>query len=178
MRFTSVVCLLATSSAVDAFVVKKTAKHLQRSTPVSTVRLQSTAESIVQEEAAPNSKAKTTKLGLLTFDLDDTLYPLAPVIEEANEAFSRAMEKYGFPGIQPADINSSSIQIRQEMAKSDPQAAAILSHTEVRKLAIRKEMEAVMLQRKLEDCASDWATNVDSLGPAVVESAKKCVDYC
>jgi hypothetical protein len=33
-------------------------------------------------------------------------------------------------------------------------------------------MEDVMLARKLELCAQDWATNVESLGPAVVQSAR------
>jgi hypothetical protein len=109
--------------------------------------------------------------------LDDTLYPLAPVIEEANQAFSKAMAKYGFPGILPQDINDMSMEIRQEMAKTDPEGAAVLTHTELRKLAIRKAMEQVMLQRKLQECAEDWATNVDSLGPAVVGSAKRYVRH-
>jgi hypothetical protein len=114
-------------------------------------------------------------LGLLTFDLDDTIYPLDPVIREANAAFARAMARYGFPDIEPDDINTRSVQIRNEIAKTDPQRAAVLSHTEIRKLAIRKEMELVMLDRKLKECAIDWATNVESLGPAVVGSARKYV---
>ena len=116
-------------------------------------------------------KVKPT-LCLLTFDLDDTLYPLDRVIDEANAAFARAMETYGFSGIKPYDINIRSIQIRQEM---DPEAAMVLTHTELRKRAIRAEMEDVMLHRKLEETAEDWATNVDSLGKIVVENAKKYV---
>jgi hypothetical protein len=166
----SVVSLLLSNT--DAFVVTT-----QRFFPaVKNNALSSTTESSTEAlQDSVNSKTTKTTLGLLTFDLDDTLYPLAPVIEEANKAFSRAMEKYGFPGIQPEDINSRSIQIRQEMAETDPEGAAVLTHTEIRKLAIRREMESVMLRRKLEDCAADWATNVESLGPAVVQSAKKCV---
>ena len=110
----------------------------------------------------------------MTFDLDDTLYPLAPVIDEANAAFARAMHKYGFGNhdIQTQDINARSIQLRQTLARTDPEAAAVLTHTEIRKRAIRQEMEEVMLSRKLEECAQDWATQVDSLGPAVVQSAR------
>jgi hypothetical protein len=113
-----------------------------------------------------------TTLGLLTFDLDDTIYPLDKVIEEANRAFARAMETYGFSGIQPHDINRRSMKIREEM---DPQAAMVLTHTELRKRAIRAEMEDVMLRRKLEETAEDWATNVESLGKIVVDNAKKYV---
>jgi hypothetical protein len=113
-------------------------------------------------------------LCLLTFDLDDTVYPLDRVIDEANAAFARAMELYGFSGIKPSDISRRSMQIRKEM---DPEAAMVLTHTELRKRAIRSEMENVMLQRKLEETAEDWATNVDSLGKIVVENAKKYVIY-
>jgi hypothetical protein len=124
----------------------------------------------------PSAFAKgKASLGLLTFDLDDTIYPLAPVIQEANAAFARAMERYGFPNIQPNDITVRSVQIRTEMAATDPERAATLSHTEIRKLAIRKEMELVMFERKLKECAVDWATNVESLGPAVVGSARQYV---
>lgn len=163
--------LAANSSFVASFAV------ISRQSPSvvlvgSSSRLQSTtssAEVVKQDVKTPRTKT----LGLLTFDLDDTIYPLAPVIAEANAAFARAMAKYGFPDIDPDDINKRSIQIRNEMAQTDPEAASCLSHTETRKLAIRKEMEIVMLERKLEECAKDWATNVDSLGPAVVGSARK-----
>jgi hypothetical protein len=40
-----------------------------------------------EDEATATSTSKPKKvkeLGLLTFDLDDTLYPIAPVIEAAN----------------------------------------------------------------------------------------------
>jgi len=133
--------------------------------------LRSTAESTEAVQEAVKSPGTKT-LGLLTFDLDDTLYPIDPVIDEANAAFARAMNKYGFPDIEPEDINKKSIQLRKEMAKTDPEGAAVLSHTEIRRMAIRKEMEEVMLERKLIECAKDWATNVESLGPAVVKSAR------
>jgi len=106
----------------------------------------------------------------LTFDLDDTLYPIAPVIEEANTAFAKAMERFGYGGIQPNDIDETSKQIRAEM---DPQQAAALSHTEARELAIRRRMEEVLLKRKLEETAKDWVTAVDDLSPVVVENARK-----
>jgi hypothetical protein len=158
--------------------------------PQQSLLYSSTTEKTEQEETVTTSKASTKSsikastsskssskatLGLLTFDLDDTIYPLAPVIQEANAAFAKAMERYGFPNIQSDDITKRSVQIRNEIAETDPQLAATLSHTEIRKLAIRKEMELVMFHRKLSECANDWATNVESLGPAVVTSARKYV---
>jgi FMN phosphatase YigB (HAD superfamily) len=121
---------------------------------------------------SPTGTPKKT-LGLLTFDLDDTLYPIAPVLDEANAAFARAMENFGYTGIQPQDINERSKQIRSELALKDPQAAATLTHTELRKLAIRRAMEEITLAQKLKDCADDWATPVTSLSPVVVKHAKK-----
>jgi hypothetical protein len=154
-----------------------------RSSSTSTTESTSTATTNIanpteafQGEPSVNKGARSKTLGLLTFDLDDTLYPLAPVIDEANAAFARSMKTFGFPGIEPEDINLSSIRIRKDIAEKDGVAAAsALSHTEIRKLAIRENMERVMLHRKLQECAEDWATNVDSLGPVVVASAKRCV---
>jgi FMN phosphatase YigB (HAD superfamily) len=109
----------------------------------------------------------------LTFDLDDTLYPIDTVIQEANTAFARAMNNYGFTGIQPQDIVETSKKIREEMTAENPEAAAALSHTEIRVLAIRREMENVIFHKKLKDTADDWATPVSSLSPVVVSHAKK-----
>jgi hypothetical protein len=122
-----------------------------------------------------NSKKKT--LGLITFDLDDTLYPIAPVIEEANRAFARSMESFGYgDNIRPQDIVDTGVQIREEMAVTDPDRAAVLTHTEIRQLAIRREMERITLSNKLKACADDWATPVSSLSPIVVQHAKKYVE--
>lgn len=123
-------------------------------------------------QTASNSKSKT--LGLLTFDLDDTLYPIAPVIEEANLAFAKAMERFGYgDNIRPQDIVDTGKAIREEIAAEDPDRAAVLTHTEIRQLAIRREMERITLTRKLKACADDWATPVSSLSPIVVQHAKK-----
>ncbi|KAL7557995.1 hypothetical protein ACA910_000042 [Epithemia clementina (nom. ined.)] len=117
---------------------------------------------------------KTKTLGLLTFDLDDTLYPVAPVIKEANAAFAKAMEQYGFPDIEPDDIDKTGRIIREEISKAQgPEAAAILTHTEIRTMAIRREMENIILQRKLQATADDWATPVSDLTNIVVGHARK-----
>jgi FMN phosphatase YigB (HAD superfamily) len=123
--------------------------------------------------SSDTKKKKKKTLGLITFDLDDTLYPIDPVIAEANAAFAKAMNNFGYDKIRPTDIDDTGKKIRAEIAKSDPKAAAILTHTEVRKLAIRREMEDVMLQRKLQETAEDWATEVQFLADIVVEHAKK-----
>jgi sugar phosphate isomerase/epimerase len=122
-----------------------------------------------------NTNAKAKRLGLITFDLDDTLYPIAPVIEEANRAFARSMESFGYGSdiLKPQDIVDTGKAIREEIASHSPMEAAVLTHTEIRRLAIRREMERITLTRKLKACADDWATPVSSLSPIVVQHAKK-----
>jgi len=140
---------------------------------VSSTHLFSETETKETKEASSTKSKKTKTLGLLTFDLDDTLYPIAPVVDEANAAFARAMDQFGFSGIKPNDIVETGRKIREEIAARDPIKAATLTHTEIRRLAIRREMERITLERKLQATADDWATPVASLSPVVVKHAKK-----
>ncbi|GAX27822.1 hypothetical protein FisN_13Hh071 [Fistulifera solaris] len=159
--------VLALLVAVEGFQTPGTAGRVRVASPLQA----STSSS--ETKASSTSTPKTKTLGLLTFDLDDTLYPIDTVIQEANTAFARAMNNYGFTGIQPQDIVETSKKIREEMTAENPEAAAALSHTEIRLLAIRREMENVIFHKKLKDTADDWATPVSSLSPVVVSHAKK-----
>uniref|UniRef100_A0A7S2MZP4 Uncharacterized protein n=1 Tax=Helicotheca tamesis TaxID=374047 RepID=A0A7S2MZP4_9STRA len=140
---------------------------------VSSSRLYEGDDAAAAATESPSTDVKRKKLGLITFDLDDTLYPIAPVISEANDAFAKAMSNFGFDGIKPSDIDETGRQIREEIAAEDPAAAAALSHTEIRMMAIRRQMETVTFLRTLEDVADDWATPVSSLSPIIVQNAKK-----
>lgn len=74
--------------------------------PHSSVCRRATATQLSSSSSSTENQVSTTTphpksqkyLGLLTFDLDDSLYPLERVINEANEAFVRAMNNYGFTG--------------------------------------------------------------------------------
>jgi FMN phosphatase YigB (HAD superfamily) len=46
------------------------------------------------------------------------------------------------------------------------------THTEVREMAIRREMERIILDRKLQQTADAWATPVGSLSPVVKKHAQ------
>ena len=125
-------------------------------------------------------KKKKKKLGLITFDLDDTLYPIAPVLDEANTAFSTAMSNFGYVDIQPSDIVEAGKQIRAQISPkddgadgSDPLKPSTVNHKEIRLAAIRKEMEEFILKTKLRQTAEDWATEIDSLTTPVRKSAEK-----
>jgi len=156
-------------------VAESFAPSLTTSRRVSNVRVTPTRILATPQEdgaTATTSKPQVQQLGLLTFDLDDTLYPIEPVVQAANDAFVSAMEKYGFPGLSAFDIVETGKQVREEIAKTDPERAAALTHTEIRELAIRREMEKMILQRKLKEVADDWATPVDSLTAIVKKHAE------
>jgi len=145
-------------------------------------RFSTTTEDNETTSAAATKNKK--KLGLLTFDLDDTLYPISPVLDEANTAFSTAMSNFGYVGIQPSDIVAAGKKIRINIAEDtqvdvsadkaeDPLKPTTVNHKEIRLAAIRKKMEEFILQTKLKQTADDWATDVDDLTAPVIKSAEK-----
>jgi len=82
--------LLASSVPANAFVPSV----VQR----PTFTLLSSSSTDAETVTTKSEETKQKYLGLLTFDLDDSLYPLEKVINEANEAFVRAMNNYGYTG--------------------------------------------------------------------------------
>lgn len=158
-----------TNSHDTAVVVQRQPQHLYST---STEDNETTSPS-------PTTTKKKRKLGLITFDLDDTLYPIAPVLDEANAAFSTAMSNFGYVDIQPSDIVETGKEIRaqvspeEENSGSDPLKPATVNHKEIRMAAIRKEMEKFILNTKLRQTAEDWATEVESLQATVRKSAEK-----
>jgi len=140
---------------------------------LATLHSLNTASTDVSDTTAPQSNSKVKHIGLLTFDLDDTLYPIATVVDDANSAFVTAMERFGFDGVDAFSIVTTGKTIREELAESDPEAAAGLTHTEIREMAIRREMERIILNRKLKQCADDWATPLESLSDIVRKPAEQ-----
>uniref|UniRef100_A0A7S3PWG9 Haloacid dehalogenase-like hydrolase n=1 Tax=Chaetoceros debilis TaxID=122233 RepID=A0A7S3PWG9_9STRA len=173
------ITLISSSTQSHAFSVRSSTSSLSIRNAVHTERqasasvMMTTTESSVESDDTPETQGKSNQLAILTFDLDDTLYPISTIIDEANSAFARSMKQFGFDDIVPSDIVETGKRIRSEMAEIDPERSACLTHTETRQLAIREEMEKIEYQRKLQACADDWATNVSSLSPLVVENAKK-----
>jgi len=150
---------------VNAFAIPK------RSSTCFTTRQFATLTDNIESDSRTAPAATPKTLGLITFDLDDTLYPIKTVVDEANDAFSKAMAQFGYEGIETSDIVKEGRKIRHELP---PEEAAALSHTDVRSLAIRKIMEDITLERKLQAMAdSDFASSVENLSKIVVESARK-----
>lgn len=167
----TILILVAVIHTSDAFRV---GSHSGRN--ADRLSISSSTEPLFEGSVPTKVKKQTQTLGLLTFDLDDSLYPIAEVEEEANRAFVRSMAQYGFDGLKPGDIVTAAQEIRDEVAVTNPAKAAALTHDELRLLAIRREMERVVVERKLKACADDWATTVDSLSPLVMANSKKYVN--
>ena len=74
---------------------------------------------------------------LITFDLDDTLFPVGPVVNDANVALIQHMnDEYNCPTTQDDFLKSAKV-IRTELAKNEQ----VITYTELRKRTIRMELE-------------------------------------
>ena len=97
MLFRPSLPLLLASIASRSLAFAPSQKSVSRQTEVrstSHVSLASTADdenddvpaAAAEAEATATKTKKQATLGLITFDLDDTLYPVGPVFTEANQA--------------------------------------------------------------------------------------------
>eukprot|EP00985_Skeletonema_marinoi_P031721 scaffold37781_cov198-Skeletonema_marinoi.AAC.4 len=82
--------------------------------------------------AAPTHK----RLHLLTFDLDDTIFPIGPVVAEANDAMISRLQTFGYTDANNDEIVAASKRIRTELRE----AGEALTYTDLRKQSIRREI--------------------------------------
>lgn len=162
----TILLLLSSCINIDAFIIPQK----QKTFSTKNVAFSTRTGNDVDASFSPSSSTETKPLGLITFDLDDTLYPLKDVIDEANESFAKAMDRFGYEGVEPETIREAAKTIRKELPTSE---ASLLSFTELRKLAIRRVMEDITFHRKLEAMAEDFSTDVENLSKIVVEPARK-----
>ena len=55
------------------------------------------------------------KLHLITFDLDDTIFPIGPVVAEANDAMISRLQTLGYTDANNDEIVAASKRIRNEL---------------------------------------------------------------
>ena len=72
--------------------------------PKSALHLAPTAAAPIIEYRPRVKRTRPAKLGLITFDLDDSLYPIEPVLADENEVFVETVAQYGY-SILPEDID-------------------------------------------------------------------------
>ena len=103
----------------------------------ATVTISYTTSSVHQKSTALNASSK--HLHLLTFDLDDTIFPITPVVSDANVAQLQTLHKYGYTDACNDQIIAASKQIRTELR----QTGSAITYTDLRKLSIRREIERI-----------------------------------
>lgn len=87
--------------------------------------------------AIPPPDNYNNELHLLTFDLDDTIFPIGPVVADANVAQLQTLIKYGYENAANEEIIAASKQIRSELRE----AGNAITYTDLRKQSIRREIE-------------------------------------
>lgn len=125
----------------------------------------------------PSQSSSSRRLGLLSFDLDDTLFRTGPVVKEANVAMLKRMAEFDCP-TDESDFLRTTRMIRQGL--EDP-----ITYTELRKRAIRAEMERDANGKRappsdtiVDECFAVWleernAAAARHLLPDTVESLHK-----
>jgi len=87
-----------------------------------------------------NAADKEQQLHLLTFDLDDTIFPITPVVNDANIAQLNTLQsKFGYTNACNQEIIAASKQIRTELRETNTS----ITYTDLRKLSIKREIERV-----------------------------------
>ena len=85
-------------------------------------------------------KDKEEVLHLLTFDLDDTIFPITPVVNDANIAQLNTLQsKFGYTKACNQQIIAASKQIRTELRETNTS----ITYTDLRKLSVKREIERV-----------------------------------
>lgn len=83
-----------------------------------------------------SSRLSHNKLHLITFDLDDTIFPIGPVVADANEAQLARLKNLGYTNANNDEIIKASKIIRTELRE----AGKVLSYTDLRKQSIKREI--------------------------------------
>eukprot|EP00978_Attheya_sp_CCMP212_P002404 scaffold4911_cov54-Attheya_sp.AAC.2 len=121
--------LLLWATETEAFGVRSGPRH------AFATKVASAAESVdFSGGLAPEQDLVRRDLTLITFDLDDTLFPIGPVVDEANVAMIEAITKLGYPSsITSETVIETTKNIRKELDSA-------ITYTDLRKLAIRTEL--------------------------------------
>lgn len=99
-----------------------------------------------------DDRITTSQPILVTFDLDDTLFPIEPVIQDANSAMiCHLCDELGYSEITQADLTETSKKIRQELRNKEQ----MITYTELRKRAIKMETDKY---KTVQSEGLDWQT--------------------
>eukprot|EP00536_Pseudo-nitzschia_multiseries_P005569 jgi/Psemu1/303441/fgenesh1_kg.105_\ len=83
---------------------------------------------------------------LITFDLDDTIFPVGPVVADANKALFQHLKELGCDTTQDEYLKTTKA-IRNELSKENK----AITYTELRKRAIRSELKRFLQDEDVSD---------------------------
>mmetsp|Transcript_21889 Transcript_21889/g.46018 ORF Transcript_21889/g.46018 Transcript_21889/m.46018 type:complete len:336 (-) Transcript_21889:226-1233(-) len=93
-----------------------------------------------------NSKHNKLNANLITFDLDDTIFPVSPVVADANKALFRHLKDLGCDTTQDEYLKTTK-SIRNELSRENK----VITYTELRKRAIRTELNKFLQEEDVSD---------------------------
>eukprot|EP00580_Thalassiosira_gravida_P019296 CAMPEP_0201663206 /NCGR_PEP_ID=MMETSP0494-20130426/5065_1 /ASSEMBLY_ACC=CAM_ASM_000839 /TAXON_ID=420259 /ORGANISM="Thalassiosira gravida, Strain GMp14c1" /LENGTH=350 /DNA_ID=CAMNT_0048141745 /DNA_START=156 /DNA_END=1208 /DNA_ORIENTATION=+ len=129
--------LLPWFHSASSFIATSSLRHILSSTTTSI-----THHAVHDRTTALNAippPHNNNELHLLTFDLDDTIFPIGPVVADANVAQLRTLIQYGYENAANEEIIAASKQIRAELRE----AGTAITYSDLRKQSIRREIERV-----------------------------------
>lgn len=110
------------------------------------------SSSPARRSSSRNSQQSTQRenvalnVNLITFDLDDTLFPVGPVVADANDALFRHLKSLGCETNQEEYVKTTK-KIRRKLATD----GKVITYTELRKRAIRAELENYLAEDGISD---------------------------
>jgi FMN phosphatase YigB (HAD superfamily) len=97
---------------------------------------------------------------LITFDLDDTIFPVGPVVADANKELIQHLHDNGYNEITQETLIASTKFIRNELMQNENKA---ITYTELRKRAICFEMNKHHEKQNCNDDNGNTFTYTDSI---------------
>ncbi len=90
-----------------------------------------------RKKSTPPMTSTSLNADLITFDLDDTIFPVSPVVRDANSALISHLHDIGYDTITQESLIASTKYIRTQLLQEENK---VITYTELRKRAICLEM--------------------------------------
>lgn len=117
----------------------------------------------------PTQQPSSKHVDLITFDLDDTLFPIASVIKDANEVLVEHMRLLGYDNVSQEDINDSTKVVRMAAKEAGDE----VTYTKLRKRAVRREMDIWEQRRRRRGVATHPPVVATEMDDAVEQAYER-----
>ena len=141
----------SSSSAAPAFLIHK--ESMYNWSPIS--------KSVTSRSTSTSTSTSTSikSANLITFDLDDTIFPVGPVVQDANEALiTHLTDECGYDTITQESLIASTKKIRTELKNNDNK---VITYTELRQRAICEEINQHQRQKQQQQQQKEMVLMTD-----------------